>query len=123
MASINGLTSLSIHKNRSYSGSIFLHNTTKYKVITKIKEWFTEKKEIHKNITICIREHIEFYKNEPVDCLTIYGNIIDDLYNDHSIFDYLYNFFQFLMIECEQTSMIWKYDGFESNTVQKMKKK
>lgn len=119
--SINGLSNIKSYTSRSYSGTILLTNVSKQKILSLIKEYINKN---NNNIySIILTDSIEFIDNNPQDCVYIHGNILSDKYNDNTIYEMLYNFFEYLCINSKQIEIVWNFNGFETNTLYVIKLK
>ena len=129
-ASINGLTFIKESPCRFYHGTLNLKNISKYIVLSKIKKWISEHKDFNRKFSLTLSNSIDFSNynndddnNEPEDSLSIYGLVLDDTDNDHTIFDLLYNFFQYLFIESKQKILYWNFKTSEKTFTYKITKK
>lgn len=122
-ASINGLTFIKESPCRSYHGTLNLKNISKYRILSKIKKWICEHKDFNRTFSLTISDSINFSNcindndNDPEDSIIIQGFVLNDKNNDNTIFDLLYNFFQYLFIESEQKVLYWSFKTFEKNTM------
>jgi len=126
MAEINGLTTNTCKKNRSYKIKVKTDN--KYKIISNIKEWleinvtnkFSRLFTIFISQTDKISFDAELFFTENYFCIE--GDIIDENCNDDSIYQILYLFVQHLCIEFDQT-IHWNLSCFEDHFFYETKKK
>ena len=115
------LTTIKSIQRRFYEGFIDLHHVTKSYAMTKLKE-FLSANPTHSNhytmiIDTCHSVSLS-YKNtlhSSHECLRISGDMIDEQMNDNTMFELLYEFFQYLCVQCNQPSLQWSYHGYDAS--------
>lgn len=102
-------TTIKSEKVSFFETTLRLNRSSKFKVIEVVKFWYDKNNNnpLNKKMEIDIRDTLTFYNNNLYDSLLLKGKIKGDMYNEQTVFNHLYIFFEYIMTECKFNELEW----------------